>query len=168
MAGSGVEIERKFLAKSMPNLDGIHPLRITQGYLKMPDDGLSEVRVRLTKTHDGQECGYLTVKSCGDIERIEVESQIDPSHAKTLFDLCQGALIEKERYPITVDGVVFEVDVYRGAHEGLITVDVELLNASAPIPTPEWLGQEVSSNPMYKNAHLARTAVLVRGFTRKQ
>ena len=64
----------------------------------------------------------------------------------------QGELIVKDRY--TFDG--WEVDVFSGSNQGLITAEFELHgDVKLPDPLPDWIGEEVTFNPAYKNLQLA-------------
>ena len=50
-----------------------------------------------------------------------------------------------------------EVDVFHGRHEGLMLVEVEFANteaADAFVP-PAWFGEDVSTDPCYRNSFLA-------------
>jgi adenylate cyclase len=147
----GVEIERKFLVVS----DGWRNLGegvlYRQGYLASRD-GIT-VRVRVAG-----ETGYLTIKGATQgISRAEYEYSIPLADATELLDtLCDRPLIEKTRYRIHWEGVLWEVDEFRGANEGLILAEVELTDAEHLIHLPDWVGQDVSDDPRYFNVSLVQ------------
>ncbi len=120
---SGLEIERKFLVKQGGDYkSSAHACyHIQQGYI--PADGAT-VRVRLR-----DEEGYLTIKGrpldAEGLSRYEFEKQITMDEARELLKLCKGGIIDKHRYLLKVGEHVFEVDEFRGAHEGLVLAEGE-------------------------------------------
>lgn len=150
---AGVEIERKFLVDTRPDdLDDQPCSDIQQGYLAITDDGV-EVRLR----HYGAQA-LLTVKAGGGRERVEEEIEIDERRFGSLWQLTEGRRLEKTRYRIpAAGGATIELDVYRGALEGLMTAEIEFdsLDAAAAFEPPEWLGREITEDPAYKNQRLA-------------
>ena len=76
----GLEIERKYLIKSMPTVE--RGERIVQGYLTFDPT----IRVRLKG-----ERGRLTIKFRAEgLKRYEYEYEIPASDARELLDRCQG------------------------------------------------------------------------------
>jgi adenylate cyclase len=150
---SGLEIERKFLVREPPDeLDRYPSDDIEQGYLAVTDDGV-EVRIR----HYGDRA-LLTVKSGGGGSRVEEEFEIDERRFRSLWSLTEGRRIEKSRYRIPATaGATIELDIYRGALEGLMTAEVEFgsSDAAAGFAPPDWFGPEVTDDPAYKNQRLA-------------
>jgi len=79
---------------------------------------------------------------------------------------CEGNMESKTRYRIDLrrseaDGLyttqVAELDLFHGVHEGLRLVEVEFPSAEAAnafVP-PAWFGEDVSSDPRYRNSYLA-------------
>ena len=147
----GVEIERKFLPLSVP--DGVPAgERIEQGYLAIAPDGV-EVRVR---RRGGR--ATLTVKSGPAQVRTEEELAIDDRRFESLWPLTAGRRIDKVRHVVPLPGgLAAELDVYDGAHAGLLVAEVEFPSpeASERFEPPEWLGREVTGDPRYANQSLA-------------
>lgn len=147
----GVEIERKFLVRD----DSWRPLATgtvyRQGYLAS-DKGCT-VRVRVAG-----EQGYLTIKGMTQgFQRAEYEYAIPLADATELLDtLCQRPLIEKTRYRLPLHGVIWEIDEFAGENQGLIMAEVELKTADQVLVLPDWIGEEVSSDPRYYNSNLAK------------
>lgn len=50
----------------------------------------------------------------------------------------------------------WEVDVFGGANEGLVLAEIELRAPDQQIELPPWVGAEVTDDPRYTNAALAR------------
>jgi adenylate cyclase len=143
-----LEIERKFLLKegAWRNEKGT---MYRQGYLNSAKE--RTVRVRIV---DDQ--GYLTIKgiSRGAV-RVEYEYEIPLAEAKAMLDdLCEKPLIEKMRYKIAINGLVWEADEFFGENLGLLMAEVELEREDQSFATPEWIGEEVTDDPKYYNANL--------------
>lgn len=147
----GVEIERKFLVKG----DNWRNLAVgtlyRQGYI--PTAPGRTVRIRIAGDH-----GFITIK--GDakgISRAEFEYEIPIEDAMQLLDtLCEPPLIEKYRHKINFNGLVWEVDEFLGANQGLIIAEVELHDANQAIDRPDWIDQDVSHDSRYYNVNLAK------------
>lgn len=147
----GVEIERKFLLSAAPDwLADCECSQIEQGYLALEPD--VEVRVR---RRDGAD--RLTVKRGSGREREEVEVELDLGQLEQLWPLTEGRRVRKLRYLVPFDAGTAEVDVYRGAHAGLITAEVEFDTATEAerVELPGWLGREITGEPAYANRVLA-------------
>jgi adenylate cyclase len=100
----------------------------------------------------------LTVKSAGaEIRRLEFEYEIPLADANALFELREGGIVEKLRYELPWQGLVWEIDVFQGENEGLVIAEIELPHEDALFEKPSWLGQEITSDPRYSNAGLAMT-----------
>lgn len=147
----GIEIERKFLVIDDSWRENAMGTLFRQGYLSAEAD--RTVRVRL----EG-DIGKLTIKGKTEgISRREYEYEIPRQDAVELLDrLCLTPLIEKTRYRIEYAGLIWEVDEFYGANEGLILAEVELDSEEAAFERPAWVGQEVSGNPRYYNSHLVK------------
>jgi adenylate cyclase len=143
-----LEIERKFLVK-----EGTWRIErgttYRQGYLSSVKERTVRVRIIDIK-------GYLTVKgiSRGAV-RVEYEYEIPIAEAVAMLnDLCEKPIIEKMRFKIEFKGLVWEVDEFFGENQGLIVAEVELESEDQTFTKPEWVGEEVTSDPKYFNANL--------------
>lgn len=142
------EIERKFLLKPGRWQPAGPGRRMAQGYLSRDPD--RTVRVRVVG-----EDAYMTVKSRrSGISRTEIEFSIPLEHARDLLPLCHQPLIDKTRYEVLHDGMLWEVDVFHGANEGLIVAEIELPTEDTAFEIPEWIGEEVSQDMRYTNSNL--------------
>ena len=142
-----VEIERKFLVTGSGWRNG-QVTRICQGYLNR--DKERTVRVRL----EGEKA-TLTIKGPNrGAARSEYEYPIPTDEAVELLKLCDGPLLEKNRYIVVCDNLTWEVDEFLGDNEGLVVAEVELKSEDQFFNRPEWVGQEVTADPRYFNSNL--------------
>jgi CYTH domain-containing protein len=61
--------------------------------------------------------------------------------------LCHQPVIDKTRHEVMHDGMLWEVDVFHGANEGLIVAEIELPAEDTSFTLPDWIGEEVSHDP---------------------
>ena len=144
-----IEIERKFLVVD-DSWRGLGPgSRYRQGYLSTEPGRTVRVRVA-----DGK--GYLTIKvKTVNATRAEYEYVIPLQDAGAMLDeLCERPLIEKTRYRIDYQGLLWEVDEFEGENAGLVIAEVELAAADQAVALPAWIGEEVTADSRYYNASL--------------
>jgi len=153
----GWEIERKFLVRAgaLPSLP--RGVRIQQAYLGFEP----VVRVRV---EDGQRAA-LTVKGRGLAKRREVEMSIPLEAAHALMELrVPGTcVIVKTRHHILHGGHIWEIDVFHGCLQGLVLAEVELPDRGDPVDLPPWAAREVTADPSFQNANLARAGRVPEG-----
>jgi CYTH domain-containing protein len=164
----GIEIERRFRV----NLDRLCPngedgkampkgRHIKQGYLALDPS----IRVRVQSFDDRPPTtpatATLTIKTKGTISRgewnIALPWDVLKPMGPELIDLAQHGVIEKVRYSLRVYQTEWELDRFLGVHEGLWLAEVELPSEDAAFDRPSWLGEEVTDDPRFTNAQLART-----------
>jgi CYTH domain-containing protein len=145
------EIERKFLVKGDRWRSLGEGIPYSQGYL-FSSQGIT-ARVRIVG-----EKGYLTIKGpTVGVTRSEFEYPIPVQDAREMLEtLCHSSPIQKKRYRVEYAGLVWEIDEFAGANQGLIVAEVELTDADQTIALPDWIGEEVSHDPRYFNANLAK------------
>ena len=145
-----LEIERKFLVKDASWKGLIPGVSYRQGYL-------SRHRERTVRVRTAGERGYLTIKgSSRGAARSEYEYEIPHGEALELLALCEKPIIEKVRYRIAYQGVVWEVDEFGGENRGLVVAEVELATEDQAIQLPPWVGAEVTTEEKYYNSSLVR------------
>jgi adenylate cyclase len=148
-----VEIERKFLVNEPPDLIGMDPVEIEQGYLAVAGEtGGAEVRLR---SSDGDP--VLTVKSAGGLSRTEEEIPLDRDRFDSLWPLTEGRRLQKARYRLDHEGAVIELDIYCGDLDGLAVAEVEFEDEDGAhaFEPPAWFGEEVTERPEFRNEALA-------------
>ncbi|MBO6247855.1 MAG: CYTH domain-containing protein [Bacteroidales bacterium] len=145
-----LEIERKFLVKGDFKKEAHKAYHIVQGYIS-PIPGKS-VRVRIRDNE-----GFLTIKgkrSSSGLSRFEWEKPISLEEATELLNLCDSKVIDKTRHLVKAGDHTFEVDEFHGDNEGLVVAEVELGSEDEAFDRPDWLGEEVSADPRYRNSAL--------------
>lgn len=148
-----MEIERKYLVTSDSYKQmAVARYHICQGYISREKTGT--VRIRIT-----DDKAYLTIKgkpAAGHFARYEWEKEIDVQEAKELMHLCQGTIIDKTRWiiPAKEDGLKWEVDEFHGKHEGLTLAEIELTSEEQEVEKPDFVGEDVTSDPRYYNANM--------------
>jgi adenylate cyclase len=143
------EIERKFLLigdEWRALATGTH---YRQGYL----NSTKERTVRIRTINDK---AFLTVKGITvSATRAEYEYEIPFDDCVEMLEgLAERPIIEKKRYKIHDDGLVWEVDEFLGVNQGLIVAEVELQSEDQVFEKPVWVGEEVSGDPRYFNSNL--------------
>lgn len=143
------EIERKFKVTSDKYKQLCKPLNCKQGYLDTQNEPLVRVRIMGGKA-------YLTLKGKDEgIRRLEFEYEIPVIDANELLsNFCSTTLIEKNRYILSVEKTIWEVDEFLGENSGLVIAEVELPSEYANFSKPSWIGQEVSQDTKYYNYKL--------------
>ncbi len=148
-----MEIERKYLVTSNSYKQmAVARYHICQGYISREKTGT--VRIRIT-----DDKAYLTIKgkpAAGHFARYEWEKEIDVQEAKELMQLCQGTIIDKTRWiiPAKEEGLKWEVDEFHGKHEGLTLAEIELTSEEQEVEKPDFVGEDVTSDPRYYNANM--------------
>jgi len=155
---SGLEIERKFLVRGEDyRRQATSKSRIRQGYI-MSKNGRT-VRVRLRGNR-----GFLTIKGPsldGGLSRYEFEKEITTDEAEQLFRLCEPGIIDKTRYLVHSGKHTFEVDEFYGDNEGLLMAEVELSSPDEPFEKPDFIGDEVTGDRRFYNAHMRKMPFIV-------
>lgn len=146
-----LEIEHKYLVKdtSYKSL-AFEKVEIRQGYLnRLPE---RTVRVRTVDSH-----GYLTVKgkNTGDM-RHEYEYEIPYNDAAEMLQMCEPGILDKTRYKVRFSNLVWEIDEYHGAREGLTVAEVEIPESGYDYEKPLFIGENVTGDPRYYNSNIGR------------
>ncbi|MCB0413391.1 MAG: CYTH domain-containing protein [Bdellovibrionales bacterium] len=152
-----LEIERKYL----PNENFDESLfsekkSICQGFICADEQKAVRVRIK-------NEQGYLTVKGPSDesgLSRFEFETPIPLESAEEMLKLCLRPLIEKTRYIYVYKDQTFEIDVFHGENKGLVIIELELEDKNSKVDLPPFIGMEVTGDPKYYNAYLAKKPYL--------
>ena len=147
------EIERKFLVTGCGWRPGARGVPYRQGYLSAGADAGCTVRARIAG-----EFAWLTIKGpAAEGARDEYEYPIPVADAEEMLErLCAGGRIEKFRYLVPYAGRTWEVDEFTGENAPLVVAEVELDRIDAEVSLPPWVGLEVTYDPRYTNAALAR------------
>lgn len=145
-----MEIERKFLVKAIPsNLDTYTKRTIEQAYLN------TSPVVRIRRDNDEY---VLTYKSKGLMTREEYNLPLTKEAYYHLLEKADGNIITKDRYMIPEkDGLVIELDIFKGIFNGIIVAEVEFPNEDmANSYTPcEWFDKDVTFDKVFHNSKMS-------------
>ena len=156
MNGGDREIERKFLVDTLPEGWEASPRKaVRQGYLADggPEGGAT-VRIR-----EIGEAWRLTFKSGRGLSRREIEVPLSRDQFEPLWPATEGRRVEKVRHELPLSGgLVVELDLFGGALEGLVLAEVEFADEATAraFDPPGWMGRDVTDEPGWTNASLAR------------
>lgn len=146
-----IEIERKFLVR--PGiLDLKDGAQISQWYI-MRSEGRS---LRVRRSEDRY---VMTLKVGKGIVRQEIERELSTGEALGLIDTALEAPVEKTRHSVKSGKHVWSIDVFSGPNEGLLLAEIELQAKDEQFERPAWIGAEVSGDPAFQNANLARNPI---------
>jgi adenylate cyclase len=148
----GVEIERKFLVQNELWREGARCVSCEQGYIGFGPP--VSVRIRIM-----EEKATLNIKQAVTaVERAEYEYPLPIDDARELLETsCVGSPVRKIRHYVAYGGHTWEVDEFLDDNAGLVVAEIELESVDESFVRPPWLGLEVSEDPRYLNANLART-----------
>ena len=144
-----MEIERKFIPLTPPvDLENCPYHDIEQAYL-------SESPAIRVRKEDGTY--YMTYKSGASMAHEEYNLPLTESSYLRLLGKCDGRILRKRRYLIPYESLTIELDVFRSPYEGLRIAEVEFPSVEDALAfvKPDWFGEEVTSDPRYRNARLA-------------
>lgn len=147
-----LEIERKFLVSTMPDLAAASRSSLRQGYLTVPEDSV-EVRLR-----QADETFILCVKFGEGIVRGEREIEISEAQFGTLWPQTEGRRVEKTRWAGQLEeGLTYELDIFAGDLAPLVMVEVEFRSEAEAnrFVAPDWFGRDVSTDKRFGNKALA-------------
>jgi len=148
-----LEIERKFLVNNTEFKKLAYQQNtLKQGYLNTDKSRTVRVRIQDDKA-------YLTVKGKSNesgTTRFEWEKEITISDAENLLLLCEESIIEKTRFLVKNDHLIFEVDEFKGANDGLVLAEIELNSEQETFLKPNWLGKEVTGDIRYYNSYISK------------
>lgn len=145
-----MEIERKFIINTLPKqLETFPHATISQGYIS------TQPVIRIRQKNQNY---YLTCKSKGLLAREEFEIEISKEEYEHLSSKVDYHIIEKVRYFIPYSTYTIELDIFKGALEGLCLAEVEFdsLNAANAFIPPDWFSKEVTHDKTYQNNSLCK------------
>lgn len=151
-----IEIERRFLVRTLPPILDSTPCKsIEQGYYRA-DDHQSLQRIRRI---DGR-CIH-TIKHGKGLVRKEIEKEISEQEFNQLWLRTEGRRLRKKRYFLPFGEWRIELDVYEDALEGFFIAEVEFpsVEDSKNFTPPAWFGPEVTERDGFTNSHFAEFGV---------
>lgn len=147
-----IEIERKFLVKKDQWPRSEDRIVMRQGYLARQGDLVCRVRQK-------NEQFYLSLKARIDnLSSYDYEYPIPGEDGQTMLDkLCDHQAVTKTRHLVKQGDLLWEIDEFHDANEGLVVAEIELPSAEHVFDTPGWLAEEVSDDKRYTNYALYLT-----------
>lgn len=145
-----MEIERKYLVKTLPeNLDTYPCRQLEQGYLS------TAPVVRVRKDNDKYE---LTYKSKGLMVREEYNLPLTKASYEHLKQKADGRIITKKRYMIPYGAYTIELDIFENDLAPLVLAEVEFATEEEAntFIAPEWFGEDVTFSRQYHNSVLSQ------------
>ena len=143
------EIEHKYLVVNDSFREmATGKVEIRQGYLNRNPDRTVRVRTMGTK-------GFLTVKSRNHgAKRLEFEYEIPGHDAEEILKLAEPGLVEKTRWIVPYEGLIWEVDEFHGSQKGVIVAEVEIPDDGVNYKKPPFIGQDITGDPAYYNSNM--------------
>ena len=144
------EIEYKYLVNeaAWAMVENPEPELIVQGFISKSKECVVRIRIKGSK-------GFLTIKGkTVGITRQEFEYEIPLTDAESMLEGFIDKSIRKHRYEIVVAGKTWEVDEFHGPLEGLILAELEVNSEEEKFELPNWVTEDVSTDPSYYNAVL--------------
>ena len=145
-----MEIERKYLIKTLPENLEQYPLRVLeQGYL------CTTPVVRIRKDNDKYE---LTYKSGGLMARQEYNLPLTADAYEHLRLKVDGRIISMKRYMLPLREYTIELDIFEGDLAPLMLAEVEFssIEEANAFEPPEWFGEDVTFDGRYHNSCLSK------------
>ena len=161
----GVEIERKFLIKQLPeNLETYPYHEITQAYL------CTDPVIRIRKQDDEY---YLTYKGKGLLCREEYNLPLNKDAYEHMLTKSDGNVISKKRYKLPLSNeeineeclqalngseLTLELDIFDAPFSPLILVEIEFPNqeAAEAFKMLSWFSEDVTENKEYHNSNMSK------------
>jgi len=147
-----IEIERKFLVKNELWKTQVETKKhLKQGYFT--EGGSRSIRVRT----NGKAAFINIKKKLNDngISRLEFEYEIPYADAEQLLEqVVIQPIIDKVRYKVLNDGMIWDLDIFAGDNAGLMIAEIELEDINQAFQIPAWAGKEVSDDMRYYNMNL--------------
>lgn len=146
-----MEIEKKYLLKKVPQLEGLEFHKIEQAYL------CTEPVVRVRREDENY---YMTYKGIGMMAREEYNLPLTKDAYEHLCQKADGNVIRKTRYliPLGIENLIAEVDVFEEPFAPLIMAEVEFASEEQAnaFEAPEWFGEDVTFDGKYHNSYMSK------------
>ena len=156
-------VQEKYLVRQI-DMSGIPQHQrtdIEQIYLRAKDKG-TEIRIR-RRGQDGMNFYFLArTRTAGDNQPVEEEELIPEQEYMSLMRLKDQKIqvLSKERICFLWNNKYFEIDVYKGRHEGLVVLRAESPGPAgkgpSAIPPFITVGKKVTNDPRYSDKNLAK------------
>ena len=145
------EIERKFLAKNLPDLSEKECISYERYFLKIESD--FEERVQKKGDKYEKERKFKTSNLSRETEKQEISRE-----DFDVFKKSASKSIIRDSYKIS-DTPNITIKIYRGDYEGLIRVEVEFSSEEEAknFQPYDWMGKEITDTKLGKDAKLIQS-----------
>jgi CYTH domain-containing protein len=155
-----IERERRWLVDPARR-----PLLADTAFVMVEDRYINKTRMRLRRMIDsrtGSSVLKLTKKyECDDPRaRPIVTAYLTEAEYAVCAEL-PGTNIVKRRYPVDAQGIVYSLDCFGGALQGLELAEIEWPDDAGlrTLIPPNWTVRDVSDDPRYQGGTLARNGI---------
>ena len=140
-----IEIERKFLLKSIPDRKPAETIRIKQWYLKV--DGIWERARSMESSLFGKKWVHTIKTRISEISNLEEERQLSKEEFEDFIKRCKSErhiskYIAKERRIYTYGDLKWEVDVF-SQKSHIIVAEIEVPSEDYDLVIPEFIQKKV-------------------------
>lgn len=144
------EIERKFLVKKLPPIDGL----VSKHYERyiLPSDHGKEMRIQQVGSH------Y-------ELEELEIESELGRKKTKRNISKEEFEKLKSQSVrSITRDSYMISenpnitLKIYHGAYKGLVRAEIEFDSEEAAqrFNPLDWMGKEITDSPLGRDSRLTK------------
>jgi CYTH domain-containing protein len=157
-----LEIERKFLLKSMPDIPPAEIVKIDQFYLKN-DIGTWERARSWDSNTKGKSWIHTVKKSVSkgvnlEDEKFLTEKEFKEFKSKCLLSTTESRFISKERWIYPDGNLYWEVDMFNSGHH-LIVAEIEIPTKNHKVNIPKFIDDklllEVTGLKQFSNKNLS-------------
>ena len=141
-----MEIERKFLVSTLPDLTGKTPLPYERYFLYIGDTH----EIRIQKKGDRYE--FERKGRQGELSNEKTKFPITPEEFEHLKTLCPLSL-QRESYDL---GNNATIKIYHGKYEGLVRAEFEFASEAeaAAFTPPSWCDNEITKSDLGRDSKL--------------
>ena len=157
-----IEIERKFLLKSLPDIEPGDRIKITQYYFKNAD-GIWERARQMDSRLKGRKFVHTVKTRISDMSNDEQEKELTKSEFMAFRRKClrypgSAKMIKKTRHVYADGELKWEVDLFREAAT-LVVAEIEIPSEDFDLCIPDFISKkvllEVTSMKQFGNRSLA-------------
>jgi CYTH domain-containing protein len=157
-----IEIERKFLLKSLPDIEPTDRIKIEQYYYKNPD-GIWERARQMDSKAKGTKFVHTVKTRISDMSNDEQEKELTKAEFFSFRRRCvkypgSSKMLKKIRYVYSDGELKWEVDLFREVAT-LVVAEVEIPSEEFELAIPDFISKkmllEVTSMKQFGNRSLA-------------
>jgi len=157
-----IEIERKFLLKSLPDIEPVDKIKITQYYYKNPE-GVWERARQMDYRTKGKKYVHTVKTRISDMSSDEQEKEITKAEFLSFRRKCikypgSSKMIRKTRHVYADGDLKWEVDLFADKTT-LVVAEIEIPSEDYELSIPEFISKkvliEVTAMKQFGNRSLA-------------